>query len=902
MKTEYKDYIIKHKRHIKISAVIVGIIIFLFIALLLLLKINFMIGEQLRMTLTPEYSEKNSSSPNNVSLGLDVKLYNKFVCVAVCNFTLTDLSHNMLLYNGSFNSKAYKNKHQSFDISIKDYGYGTNIYLYTVECVNIKTTFCPSTDDALVRKSLLAVNYEPSIEQTSSLNYSLEKYLAISKNIVDSSIMLREIDKVTSLVNISFDTQNYSATKSNLELLNKDVGTMLTIWRTSDYSTVKKFIITKNLVDRSNSIKTNALAYVYYLNNTINEHNSLIIRVKEIHSSLEDYRSVSLNIVLPRSAPLFYPGMNYTSQISVISSFNASLRKNMLDSIVAGNTIIDNLNIGEYIYAPTYFDTLQLDTTINNLNPNIINATLLRLSEQSPAIYIYSNMLCIINNTIKNNISANNFVTDDICNDYYASGTGHIVINLQNISEASLSLDRACTRSRIIVNNSIDWNSEENYANTNSSANYSLGESGLSINDSLETLLLQYKLLIDYESANINNAGYPRVVMALYKNYIQNSLIRIYNISNPEELLQEHTFNSSLLTFSKNNIILSDVRYINESCRENPSYLYYNNDATLITYPPSHSNNIPYLSDITFSKYIMPVINFSDSSDISTIMPPDIVRQCCMYTMCQSCEKKSSKNPLILLHGHSFNFKTNAYQSIEIFDNFEKKFSEDKLYYLSGIPIPGKDVTFGILGNYYIPMISKPTYYVETYNDLLGLTSEDSKKDNIDTYALRLSESIDYTLQITGSNKVDIVAHSMGGLVLRRYTQIFGTTKLGKVILIATPNKGISDSKYTLCKIFGSVTECDNMRTDGIFIKKLNDFSNQPIIDNLYLVIGRGCDTDSGDGDGVVLVNNSLLPNVPERNILYVDGKCSGTKLLHNDLLNIAEYPQVYNFVKSKLE
>jgi hypothetical protein len=142
----------------------------------------------------------------------------------------------------------------------------------------------------------------------------------------------------------------------------------------------------------------------------------------------------------------------------------------------------------------------------------------------------------------------------------------------------------------------------------------------------------------------------------------------------------------------------------------------------------------------------------------------------------------------------------------------------------------------------------------------------------------------------------------MGGLVVRRYIQIFGAQNLGTVILIGTPNNGISEKTYTLCKIFGAVNECEDMRASGIFIKKLNDYANQPDIKNLYLVVGRGCDTDGEDGDGVVAVNNSLIKNFPDSRVLYVDGECSGTNLLHGDMLDVSTHPEVYEFVKEKLK
>ena len=57
-----------------------------------------------------------------------------------------------------------------------------------------------------------------------------------------------------------------------------------------------------------------------------------------------------------------------------------------------------------------------------------------------------------------------------------------------------------------------------------------------------------------------------------------------------------------------------------------------------------------------------------------------------------------------------------------------------------------------------------------------------------------LKELIDLLKFRTGRDKVVIVAHSMGGLVARSYMQIFGDEDVDKIIMITTPNKGVSGS------------------------------------------------------------------------------------------------------------
>ncbi|MEM4314595.1 MAG: alpha/beta fold hydrolase [candidate division WOR-3 bacterium] len=59
-------------------------------------------------------------------------------------------------------------------------------------------------------------------------------------------------------------------------------------------------------------------------------------------------------------------------------------------------------------------------------------------------------------------------------------------------------------------------------------------------------------------------------------------------------------------------------------------------------------------------------------------------------------------------------------------------------------------------------------------------------------YAKRLAEFIDKVLQATGAQKVDIVAHSMGGLVARVAIKNYGcSSKVRKLLMIGTPNHNI---------------------------------------------------------------------------------------------------------------
>jgi len=68
---------------------------------------------------------------------------------------------------------------------------------------------------------------------------------------------------------------------------------------------------------------------------------------------------------------------------------------------------------------------------------------------------------------------------------------------------------------------------------------------------------------------------------------------------------------------------------------------------------------------------------------------------------------------------------------------------------------------------------------------------------NIYTAGL-LKDKIDYVKQITGSSKVDIVAHSMGGLVARAYVELLDyENDIDQLIFLGTPHNGSTRSYFT---------------------------------------------------------------------------------------------------------
>lgn len=296
-------------------------------------------------------------------------------------------------------------------------------------------------------------------------------------------------------------------------------------------------------------------------------------------------------------------------------------------------------------------------------------------------------------------------------------------------------------------------------------------------------------------------------------------------------------------------------------------------------------------------------------SSIDTTLS-DNAAQCCVFGKCQSCcvadscSSDSMTYPVIFVHGHAFNaMNTPEYSLGGYFADIQQSLESDG-YIDAGIITPSSlfsEVSAGEWGLSGRPVSARVTYYYNFYKNGDEYVLIAQKSESIETYAIRLNEMINIVKHHTGKSKVNIVAHSMGGLVTRRYLQLFGDESVDKVILIGTPNNGTQGRTNTLCPVFGETKECADMAQGSVFMSKVNDPVAQPRHAKFTTIAGSGCSVAGQDGDGVVTVNSVALPYAKN---YVINGTCTDLldSELHTELLNINKYPKIYEIVRSALQ
>ncbi|MEK6913329.1 MAG: hypothetical protein AABW47_01530, partial [Nanoarchaeota archaeon] len=230
-----------------------------------------------------------------------------------------------------------------------------------------------------------------------------------------------------------------------------------------------------------------------------------------------------------------------------------------------------------------------------------------------------------------------------------------------------------------------------------------------------------------------------------------------------------HKFNIAVLNFQGNRTLsgkqiileslLKEVNTFQEKMQNNPIA-----SSCLIV----EDINLESISKIPIS-LIEPVLSNFSLSEPSPI--------CCFLGKCRICcdDDCSKENyPVIFLHGHTINKELPADYSLDTFTNIKEKLVQENYIDAGAIITSLIAEPKGLLGKVNEQIIITGSYFFDTSKTSSGEITISSADVSIDTYAMRLKNLVDTMKYRTNKDKVIIVAHSMGGLVTRRYIQIFG--------------------------------------------------------------------------------------------------------------------------------
>jgi len=844
----------KYKKHTIITIIIVLLILTIVIGAWGLLKAKLLVDEDIIVKTNLTYASINLKHGDTTKILVKNEITTAFLCESQCSISLKRIDNNEILYSHTETVKDTYEVISPLNFTADKLGYGQELYSYQISCKNMYSNICPAPDAIVKKTALISLNYAPNDLELEAKG-QLEKNLAeIINNLVTTSSLTSQNKEYYDQLNLKNKTkfieqntqieQAYSVYEQFINNLNKD---------TTDYLKANQKIESANLLNRTNLLKQDANSLNQELIVQINEHNLALYLLNNITKEKQLLDEVSLteniNKLTNKTTNLNHYLFIENQTNKIISDFNNKSITNYTETIQELQTILKTIQ------------EIKNDYTIN-FKTNYVN-TLLTLN-------FLETELCIINSQTGDcrNVIPIDYALIQIANE---SGLPNDVV---------LNSDQCIAIKNITSNNKITKEIQKQKREE-------LSESELEKTD-LEKLFIDYSLIQFFtQETNKRSIMLPKNIQE-YKNVIIQELNDTYNITSFISIdYYPDKYNKTLTTLSIpfTEEFESNLTQMSDLCN-NPQEIkldFYNNHAQTIT--------------------ILEPIQIKNANYTIKDIPP----MCCAYNFCYTCSSDSENFndvPLLLLHGHSFYIKHTPDYSTNIFSNMLTKLETDEKYIPGGSISSDKTpytLTKAEFGKNPIPLAAKGTYYYVALYDGLEYIPEISKSENIDTYAIRLRDVIDELKYITGKQKIDVVAHSMGGLVLRRYMQLFGDESINKAILVGTPNHGLNDRIYEYCKILGYEKECEDMHYNSSLMKTLNDPNNQPTLKKIYTIIGTGCGMDDDEqGDGIVTIESASLNNSKQ---YIVNGTCPLTNFpLHNELVNPDKYPEVYDIIEEILE
>ena len=832
----------------EIPLIVLTTLIFIYFFVVFNQKINFFLGNELIVYLTPQHKYFDLHYGEKAAAEFNVSIANVAYCRAMCQFSFTDRSMNDTIDAGEFIIERGDHESKKYNLSVKRRGSGQDFYSFDVTCRSLPSAFCWTDSPVTMRTSLVTLNYDLTAGEK-------ELKQKLKENLTSMLIEFNDADKLRQAANQKHFELGLSANLENLTSMKLDVdgdydsiydsiANLKKLWESEDYSKLTGMLSGSALWSQISSFRNLVADFDRSIDNTANIHNRLIMQLSKISGNFGELNKI----------------LSSVNKEEYIYLLNVNSEKfSIAAKLLTAKDFKDYRTIEKQIGAvQREYDSLA--------EKSKDDATVQFFAAEYYKDYA-SKLICSLNQECGNNTSLDSPMVST--EEFIAKYPDASLLNLSCISLSSVneSLQDAKTRAmETIEQNGIIFPQDSEF-------------------------LGQAQAFFDNKLRNLNNSYLNSFEQIASENRISKMALGAANFTIPDgktnltELKAGLPLNLSLYWLSK--LDLPQLDDLLGSCRniESPSINIGKSDLK------------PLKTNISYNIVQRVETRLSDNPSI-----------CCVFNDCSpccnddSCRNDQNAFPIIFLHGHSF-AKDNSFEfSLDAFNKLQAKLQDDGYLNAGIISLyskneQSKEGVWGIAGK---PVTVKVSYYYDAFKQDDRYIVIPTNSENIDTYALRLRDLIALVKERTGKTSVNIIAHSMGGLVARRYLQIFGDSDVYKLVLIATPNSGIRESQVYYCSLLGESRECDDMKQNSLFMNKLNDPLNQPGKTRIYSIAGEGCKMPGGTGDGVILSSNALLVN---SKAYVINSTCEGIfgSSFHTDLLDIDKYPETYNVISGIL-
>jgi len=808
-------------------------------------KANFFLGNGLIVYLTPSQKSFSMHYGDIGKAEFDVSIENFAYCKASCSYSFNDRSRNEVIDSGVFGIKIGQHAAKSYNLSVRRLGSGQDIYSFDIACRSISSPLCLTKGIEKSRSSLVTVNYdltETEKELKGSLKQNVTKLLGFLAGV---DAMQQKLSQRYFELGFKVNLKNLSREKGEIDdIYGKfaiSAENLRSLWSTENYSRISR-LFNQSFFEELENIEKSIKRLDGEIDNIAALHNGLLSRLAALEKNFRALESFAVMLE------------NEEGLDAAVRSFNA------VSSALTNNTFEN------YSSATNGIGMIESQHGLIISGTKPASAKLFFDAEHS--LKFDSDFLCSLMQNCKENFSVSNAVkkTEKFLKNYPDD---------LMLKEACSSLNELNNLYIGARNKTLDFIANKSIAFP-SDSEFIAFASGFR----------------DNEARRINNSYFDSLEKLRQENMTDSDALKLAEESLPknrtdfEQLQYNGSVNVTLHLLSKSSPSNKTMELLGKCAM-------YGKTAKLGS----------FIFDA-----VNPVINYTIIQRIDTTLS-DNMTVCCVFNDCRPCCRSEScindpkTFPVIFLHGHSLAKSNSPEFSLDAFNKLQSKLQDDGYLNAGIVSLYSKNEPsqMGIWGLSGKPITVKVSYYFDAFRKEDKYVVIPTKSENIDTYALRLKDLVEIVKERTGRPKVDIIAHSMGGLVARRYIQIFGENDIDKFIMIATPNKGVSGAVGDYCGLVGENRECVDMQESSLFMNKLNNPANQPGKIRMYTIIGRGCQMKFGNGDGITTVESASLQN---SRAYYINGTCSGLfgEMLHTAILDIDQYPKTYETVREILK
>ena len=869
-----------HKSHVFQYALagIFAVLVILFLVIAFSgFEFRFLISNELNIIISPQDAHFYVTNKDPVKINFTVTNSNFANCNAICNFTLIDLSRNLSIYHDSRMMEHGEVANRVFLIPAQGLGKGQEVYQFQAECHNIRATLCSTEEEKKYSSSLVLIDYNLSeIEEYTkeALQPGIQRYADLllqiqSKQNENLALLERIPESISEKDALKIEQQNLIGNLSSMQSAKERI---LYLWNNEEYALIPGYLSditirdSSALLDSSASQQKNISNIISLRNINIrlfnqildtNDNASKAIEFYNHHytsankAQLDDYyqqamiaRSSYNSIIMNKISPENELNINLKAALANISSFLDSYETLRCDGLFESSLLMaqayqqvskshqNATNMSEN--SSQSFSCEQLDSLISSAEEH--NQKALQLREQNYSFTINNS---IVDQQITN---AENYI--------YLSSLMALNKSISERPSAKAALPCDADFAKAAGSRIISMQSQPTDV------------SPITITVPIESISIEVLIPIGSNNSNSSSENTPT------NKTITISEQELYKMSS-EDIDKAKVFAQAYCGTNlsdRGNLNITAIDFANQSALDSLKI----------------DESIPKI-DITPE-------NITEASPKCCFM--DVCKDCCD----EQCALSQNQYPVLFVHGHSITEQEDPQTSYTTYTKIQERLQSDGFINGGELDIvydPEKH-TFGEWKRLAAPVTARTSYYFISYYDIGSYSLTTRKSERIENYALRLKERIDLLKFKTGAPKVNIVAHSMGGLVVREYLSLFGYNDVDKVITTDSPHQGISGNIRKVCYITGSQNECDDMSEDSVFMKKINS-EKIPSNAKFYVIRSTGCLMENNQtGDGVVTDQSATLEGVPN---YVIHGKCTDTlgTSMHNDILDPEKYPEAYN-------